>query len=68
MIGRKRRIVMAGTAALMLLAMAAQHPRANIEILTHQAGDLSPQKLQAVIDTGVFAVSVLVTWSRHFAQ
>ena len=68
MVGRKRRIVMAGAAAAMLLALAARHPQANIEILTHQAGDLSPQKMQAVVDTGVFAVSVLITWSRHFGQ
>lgn len=66
MIGR--RIGMAGAAALLLLALAVRHPSANIEILMHQAGDLSPEKLQAAVDTGVFAVSVLVTWSRHFAQ
>jgi hypothetical protein len=62
MIGRRRKIVMAGGAALAL------HPHADIEILTHQAGDLSPRKMQAVVDTGIFAVSVLVTWSRHFAR
>ena len=68
MIGRRRKIVIAGFAALALLAMATRHPRADIEILTHQAGDLSPRKLQAAIDTGLFGISVLVTWSRHFAQ
>ena len=68
MVERKRKIAIAGVAALALVALAARHPRADIEILTHQAGDLSPQKLQAVVDTGAFAVSVLVTWSRHFAQ
>lgn len=68
MIGRRRKIVMAGAAALALLALTAKHPRADIQILTHQAGDVSPRKLQAAVDTGLFAVSVLVTWSRQFAQ
>jgi hypothetical protein len=68
MVGRRRKIVMAGAAALVLLAMSARHPHADIEILTHQTGDLSPARLQAAIDTGLFAVSVLVTWSRHFAR
>lgn len=68
MIGRRRKIVMTGAAALALLALTAKHPRADIQILTHQAGDVSPRKLQAAVDTGLFAVSVLVTWSRQFAQ
>lgn len=68
MIERRRKIVIAGVAALALLALTAKHPHADIQILTHQAGDLSPRKLQAAVDTGMFAVSVLVTWSRHFAQ
>ena len=68
MIERRRKIVIAGAAALALLALTAKHPRADIQILTHQAGDLSPRKLQAAVDTGMFAVSVLVTWSRQFAQ
>lgn len=68
MIGRRRKIVMTGAAVLALLALTAKHPRADIQILTHQAGDVSPRKLQAAVDTGLFAVSVLVTWSRQFAQ
>lgn len=68
MIERRRRIVIAGAAAALLLALAARHPQANIEILTHQSGDLAPQKVEAAIDVGLFAVSVLVTWSRHLAQ
>lgn len=68
MIERRRKIAIAGVAAALLLALAARHPQANIEILTHQAGDLSPGKVEAAIDVGVFAVSVLVTWSRHFSQ
>jgi hypothetical protein len=68
MIGRKRKIAMAGVAAIALVALTARHPHADIQILTHQQGDLSPLRLQAAIDTGLFAVSVLVTWSRHFAR
>lgn len=68
MVERKRKIAIAGVAALALLGLTAHPPHANIEILTHRAGDLSPQKMQAAIDIGLFAVSVLVTWSRHFTQ
>jgi hypothetical protein len=68
LIERKRKIAIAAVAALALLTLATRHPHADIEILTHRAGDLSPQKVEAAIDLGVFAVSVLVTWSRHFAQ
>jgi hypothetical protein len=68
MIGRKRKIAMAGAALLVLTAITVPHPHANIEILAHHQGDLSPQKLQAVVDVGVFAVSVLVTWSRHITS
>lgn len=68
MTGRKRRIALAAIAAIVLIALAVRHPSADITILTHQSDDLAPARLQAAIDTGLFAVSLLVTWSRHFSR
>jgi len=50
-------------AALALLALVSPHNRADIRILTHDKSDLSPHKMQAVIDLGIVAVSVLYTWT-----
>lgn len=53
-------------AALLLVAVVARHPSADIRILTHDPADLTPHRVQAALDLGVVAVSVLVTWSgRH---
>ena len=65
---RRARIVIAGAALLALLAFAAPQHRANIQILTHDAADRSPAKFQAVLDLGLVAVSVLVTWSKHLSS
>lgn len=52
-------------AALGLIAFAAPDHRADIRILTHNPGDLDPQKAQAVVDLGLASISVLVTWSKR---
>lgn len=59
---RNRRIGL-GIAAAALLIMAARHPSADIRILTHDRTDLAPQRIQAAIDLGWVAVSVLITWT-----
>ena len=58
---RDRRITGLVLVAALLLVAAVRHPSADIRILTHDSGDRSPAKVQAAIDLGVFAVSVLVT-------
>lgn len=65
---RKGRIVLAGAAALALLAMASPNNRADIRILTHEKGDLSPHKLQAAIDIGLVAISILITWTTKLSR
>ena len=60
---RERRTGMLIAIAL-LLVLAVRHPTANIRILTHDASDLKPARVQAAIDLGVIAVSVLVTWTK----
>lgn len=56
---------MMGLAVLALLAVTGTHNRADIRILTHQIGDKSPEQIQAGIDLGVVAISVLVTWTKR---
>lgn len=51
-------------AALALFALVSPHNRADIRILTAEKGDLAPRKMQAVIDLGIVAISVLYTWSE----
>ena len=50
-------------AVAVLLAMAARHPSADIRILTHDATDRAPHRIQAAVDLGLVAVSVLITWT-----
>jgi len=45
--------------------MLVRHPTANIRIVTHDIGDPTPRKIEAAVDTGVFALSVLVTWTAR---
>ena len=58
---RRRTVVALGAVAL--IVAAANHPTANIRVLTHDATDLSPHRFQAAVDLGLMGVSVLVTWT-----
>ena len=61
---RNRRIglIVAGCA---LVLLTARHPSADIRILTQDQSDPAPHRVQAAVDLGVVAVSVLWTWSSH---
>lgn len=59
----QRRKVLLGIAAIALIAGVAHHPSADIRVMTHDAGDLAPQRFQAAVDLGLMGVSVLVTWT-----
>ncbi len=61
----KRRIVLAASAAALLVTAATVRPSAEFEILTHEITDKTPRKFQAAVDTGVLAVSVLYTWTER---
>ena len=65
---RRGRIVAAAIAAFALFALLSPGNRADIRILTHEKGDLSPHKLQAALDFGLVAISVLVTWTAKIAR
>ncbi|MEI9928354.1 MAG: hypothetical protein WDN44_12480 [Sphingomonas sp.] len=51
-----------------LLGFALPAHRADIKILTADERDLAPHRMQAVVDLGLFAVSVLVTWSAQITR
>ncbi|GGO93556.1 hypothetical protein GCM10011329_13280 [Stakelama pacifica] len=49
-----------------LFAVAAmRHPSADISILTHDRSDPSPHRVQAGLDLGIAAFSLLVTWTAN---
>lgn len=60
----RRRLAVGVVAALALVA-AARHPTASITVLTHDAGDVAPHKMQAAVDLGLVGVNLLVTWTAH---
>jgi hypothetical protein len=61
---RRRRIIfMCGL--LVLAAMLLRHPSADVRIITHDIADPAPRKIEAAVDLGVFALSLLVTWTAR---
>lgn len=65
---RDRRIGLA-IIAVLLLCLAARHPSADIRIATQDYRDPAPHRVQAAVDLGVVAVSLLWTWSgRHLLE
>ena len=67
---KSRQTLAIGAAAIFALAVfsAPSAPHADIRILMHDAADRAPRRVQAAVDLGVVAVSVLVTWSRQLAR
>lgn len=62
----RRRGTIAAALALTLAGVAVvRHPTADIEIVTHDATDPSPHRIQAAIDLGIVAVKLLVTWTAN---
>lgn len=61
---RERRIGLA-VIAMLLLCLAAHRPSASIRIATEDHDDPAPHHVQAAVDLGVVAVSLLWTWSSH---
>ena len=62
---RERRIGLSIAAVLLVLVFALRHPSADIRILTHDSTDRAPARVQAALDLGIVAVSVLITWSKR---
>ena len=62
---RDRRSIVIAVAALGLIAAVTQHPTADLRVLTHEAGDPAPHRMQAAIDLGVVGISILYTWTTR---
>lgn len=58
----RRRMVIAGTGAALAL-IALRHPTADLRIMTHEARDTAPHRIQAAIDLGLVGFSILYTWT-----
>ncbi|AXJ95645.1 MULTISPECIES: hypothetical protein [unclassified Sphingomonas] len=52
-------------AGLALAIIAVRHPTADIRLITHDAADPTPHRMQAAIDFGLVGVSVLYTWTQR---
>lgn len=64
MVKRNRIILALGVAALLLVSLADDR-RAGLSIAMARQGDPSPQRMEAVVDLGLVAISLLVTWSKQ---
>ncbi|WP_375271616.1 hypothetical protein [Sphingomonas sp.] len=58
----RRRVAIAATGALLAM-VALRHPTADLRIVTHEARDTAPHRVQAAIDLGLVGVSILYTWT-----
>ena len=56
---RNRRIAVA-LMVLAILIVSLRHPTANIQITTRNVADPAAHQVQAAVDVGVFAISVVV--------
>lgn len=61
---RNHRMIVAA-AVLGLLALGARHPTADIQLLTHEASDPAPRRMQAALDLGLVGVKLLYTWTSR---
>ena len=64
----RRKIGLAIAACALLIAGTVARPHANLELRLHDAADRAPSRMQAALDVGVLAISVLVTWTSRPAR
>ncbi|MFZ5749301.1 MAG: hypothetical protein ACOY45_16790 [Pseudomonadota bacterium] len=64
---RKRLFLFAGLAALLCFVATAPH-RADLRVLTHDVGDMTPHRFQAALDLGWLGFSLIVTWTSRLAR
>ncbi|MBW4329798.1 hypothetical protein KY084_02775 [Stakelama sp. CBK3Z-3] len=59
----QRRAVALTFLVALIATLAIRHPSADISILTHDRADPAPHRMQAAVDLGIGAFSILVTWT-----
>lgn len=60
---RESRRAVALVAGVGLMALAVNHPSADIRLVTHERTDPAPRVIKVVANLGVIGVSVLYTWT-----
>lgn len=60
----KRKVGLIAGGAL-VVALAWQTPTASLEIQTHDVTDVAPKKMEAALDLGIAAFSLLITWTHR---
>lgn len=60
---RESKRAVALVAGVGLMALAVNHPTADIRLLTHERSDPAPHVMKVAADLGVIGVSVLYTWT-----
>jgi hypothetical protein len=60
----KRKVGLIAGGAL-VVALAWQTPTASLEIQTHDVTDVAPKKMEAALDLGIAAFSLLITWTQR---
>lgn len=58
------RRAMVAIGILALAVVLVRPPSADIRIMAHDAGDPSPRRIEAAVDLGLIALSVIVTWTQ----
>ncbi|QIG81122.1 hypothetical protein [Stakelama tenebrarum] len=62
---RKTLPVFAAIALIVAAVAVTPRPHADIQLMTHDAADTAPHKLQAAVDLGVVVISFLYTWTGN---
>lgn len=60
----KRKVGLIAGGAL-VVALAWQTPTASLEIQTHDVTDVAPKRMEAALDLGIAAFSLLITWTQR---
>lgn len=61
----RRGVVLAVALVALVAAMLVRHPTADIRVFAHDPADIAPRKVEAAVDLGVLALSLIVTWSAR---
>lgn len=64
---QRNRVLLACAAIALMVSPVASKMQAQVSIAMETSSDIAPQKMEAAVDLGLIAVSVLITWSRQLS-